>query len=64
VELHYTAHHDRAAEFRCEGCNTHLCWASEKDVQTWMDLGAKLKPQVPPRDNFKVIASNGSSNEK
>jgi hypothetical protein len=36
----------------------------EEDVQTWMDLGAKLKPQVPPRDNLKVITTSGGRNEK
>jgi hypothetical protein len=64
VELHYTAHRERAAEFRCEGCNTHLCWASVEDLQTWRDLGAKLKPKVTPRDNIKVVATSGGNNEK
>jgi hypothetical protein len=35
-----------------------------EDLQTWRDLGAKLKSKVTPRDNIKVVATSGGNNEK
>lgn len=63
VELHRTNHRETAGEFRCEGCNRHLCWASAADVQTWQQLGAKLKPSVPAKDNLRLVINTGGISE-
>ena len=55
VELYQTSHHERIAEFRCEACNQHLCWASMADLQTWLRFGAELKPKVSTKDNLLLI---------
>ena len=63
VELHQTKHKEKAAEFRCEGCRRHLCWASAAEVKTWRELGAELKPKVPAKDNLRLILNTGGTYE-
>lgn len=59
VELHHTKHRQQVAEFRCEGCNSHLCWASDTDVEIWCRCGAALRPAAPARDNLSIVNSAG-----
>jgi len=63
VELHQTNHKGEIAEFRCEKCNRHLCWASAADVKTWQKLGAKVKPKVPAKDNLRLVSNTGGTDE-
>ena len=63
VELHHTEHSQQIAEFRCEGCNRHLCWASDSDMELWCRCGATLRPAVPTRDNLSLIRGSGGVDE-
>lgn len=63
VELHHTEHSQQIAEFRCEGCNRHLCWASAEDIKIWCRCGAALSPAVSVRDNISIVKSNGGVDE-